>query len=134
VRGVEHHHIYAAGKRSLVALHVGFDRRLGKQRTLTSLDRNVDRHKVRNRLRLAVFEDLKVFLLQIADVVATRIGDDGVDLDEVDLHLEGRRLRGWRACRRLTGRRLTGTKRRSGQQHDEDGKTDLSTHARIMPQ
>ena len=38
-------------------------------------------------LRLAVFENLKVFLLQIADVVAARIGDDRVDLDEVDLQL-----------------------------------------------
>ncbi len=49
--------------------------------------------KFGNRLRLAVFEDLEVFLLQIADVVAARVGDEDVDLDVVDLHLEGRRLR-----------------------------------------
>ncbi len=47
VRRVEHHHVDAAVKRPLVALHVGFDRLLREQRTLATLDRNVDRHEVR---------------------------------------------------------------------------------------
>ena len=48
----------------------------------------------RHRLRLPVLEDLEVVLRQVADEVALRVGDDGVDLDVVDLDLEGdRRLR-----------------------------------------
>ena len=44
-------------------------------------------------LGLPVLEDLEIFLLQIADEVPLLVGDDDVDLDVVDLDLEGRLLR-----------------------------------------
>ena len=49
-------------------------------------------------LRLALLEDLEVVFGQVADEVALLIGDDRVDLDVVDLDLEGNR--------RLVGRGL----------------------------
>ncbi len=49
-------------------------------------------------LRLAPFEDLEVVFGEVADEVALLVGDDRVDLDVVDLDLEGNR--------RLVGRGL----------------------------
>ena len=82
-----------------------------------STSENIDK-----RLRLAVFDDLEVVLRQVPDEVALRIGDDGVDLDVVDLDLEGDggRLRSGRgggagACCAPTTPAAAATARRVGQ-------------------
>ena len=119
MRGVEHHHVDAAAKRLLVALDVGLDRLLREQRLLAALDGNVHGDEIGQRLRLAVFENLEVFLLQIADVVALRVGDEDVDFDVVDRHAERRRLRS--ALRLIGRRRLTGAENGTRQQHEHGG-------------
>ena len=108
VQVVDHHHVDAPVERSLVRLHVGLDRGGGEQRPIGALDGNVHQRERADRLGLAVLEDLEIFLLQVADVGALLVGDDDVDLDVVDLHLEGRGLR------RLGRGRLTGGQRRAG--------------------
>jgi hypothetical protein len=49
---------------------------------------NVDHREARQRLRLAVLDDLEVVLGERADEVPLRVGDVGVDLDVVDFDLE----------------------------------------------
>ena len=115
VRRIEHHDVHAAGEDALVRLDVGFDRLAREQRLLAALDRNVDRHEVRQRLRFAVLEDLEVFLLEIPDVVSLRVGHEHVDFDVVDGHAEGRRLRSGL----LPSARLSTHDRQAEQHHRE---------------
>ena len=78
----------------------------GEQRPLGALDRNVDEREGRDLLRLAVLEDLEIARREIGDDVALRVGDEGVDLDVVDLDAErdGRLIGGvWRAALLLRG-------------------------------
>ena len=88
------------------------DRLAREERPVGTLGRDVDDRKSGNRLRLAVLEHLKIFLLQVADEGSALIGDDGIDLDVVDLDLEGRLLGG----RRL---RLPGAERRAGREDEQ---------------
>ena len=64
-----------------------------------ALERDIDERKGVDFLRLAVFEEREVFALEIADEVAARIGDDGIDLDQVGLdtecQLRCRSVAGW---------------------------------------
>ena len=53
---------------------------------------DVDQLEGLDRLRLAVFGDLEVFLRQIVNGVALPVGDDDVDADEVDVGAEDRGL------------------------------------------
>ena len=55
----------------------------------------------RHCLRLSLLRDHEVVFGQVADEVALLVGDDRVDLDVVDLDLEGNR----RLVRRWLGRR-----------------------------
>ncbi len=115
MRLVEEHDVDAAVERPLVALDVGLDRLLREERTLGALDGDVNQREVGHRLRLAVLENLEVFLLQIANVVAARVGDEHVDLDIVDLNLEGRagRTRRGLRCLGLASRGLSRSERRT---------------------
>ena len=111
-------HVDAAVERPLVGLDVRLDRL--RRRTAAGRPARSECRPARSgdRLRLAVLEDLEVFLLQVADEVALLVGDQGVDLDVVDLDLEGRRLLaaaagGW------PGRRLPGSRRPCRLQSDD---------------
>ena len=73
-------------------------------------------------LGLPVLEDLEIFLLQVADVVPLPVGDDDVDFDVVDLHLEGGGLR-----RRGRGR-LAGGQRRTGKKGNERNQAKSCFH------
>ena len=108
-------------ERRAVGRDVGRDRRLREERRIDALDRDVDHREHRQRLRLAVLEDLEVVLGQRADEVALLVGDVGVDLDVVDFDLEGHgRL--WRR-RRRRGRCL-------GEQREED--EECASHTPII--
>src|SRR5207245_1788193 len=101
-------------ERALVALDVGFNGELRAKRALKFFDRDVDEREGSDRLRPAVLEHLKIFLLEIADEVAGAVRDERIDLDVINLDLEGRLLR-----LRRGGRRLSGDQRGSGQPDDE---------------
>jgi hypothetical protein len=81
---VDDHHVDAAFERALVRADVGLERRRGVQRAVGTLDRDVDEREGIDRLRLAVFQDLEVFLLQFANDLALAIRDDNVDFDVID--------------------------------------------------
>src|SRR6185312_15700438 len=117
------------GERTFVALHVGLDHPRGEQRLLAALDRNVDGDEVGDRLRLAVLEDLKVFLLEIADVVALRVRHEHVDFDVVDRDAERRRLR-----RLSLARRLLAVDAGAAEKREHESGPYVSRHAGIMPQ
>ena len=134
VRLVEHHHVdaavEAAARWSARRARSAAPRTAAARRARPGCRRAT---KSRNRLRLAVFEDLEVFLLQIADVIAARVGDERVDLDVVDLDLEGRR----RCVPGAAGAGPAGAwpalSDDSGEQRDRARQAYLSTHVRIMP-
>ena len=86
---VEDDDIDAAVELPLVGAHVGFDRRFGEQRPLQALDRQVDEREGADGLTLPVLEHLEVVLRQVADEPALCVGDERVDLDVLDLGLEG---------------------------------------------
>ena len=64
-----------------------------------------DRRELFDRLRLAVFEDLEIDFLQVADRLRLLVGDDDVDADEVDAAAERGPLRrlAWRGLLILSG-------------------------------
>ena len=115
---VDDHHVHTAVERLLVRFDVRFDRRAGKQRAVGPFDRNIDQGEGGDDLRFPVLEDLKVFLLQIADELALPIGHDDIDLDVVDADLESGGLR-----RRRRRRSLAGGQDGTGQQHDRRHQT-----------
>ena len=86
VQVVEDHHVDAAVERPLVALRrpARSASRL-EERPVGPLDRNIHEREVRDRLRLAVLEDLEVVLRQVADERPCLVGDERVHLDVVDL-------------------------------------------------
>ena len=94
---VEHDHVDAA----VGGLHVVADVRLHrlrrKQRPLDALERDVDQRKRRHLLRLAVFEHLEIFRLEVGDELAVLVQDARVDFDVVHFRAEG----DWRLLRRL---------------------------------
>jgi hypothetical protein len=57
---IDDHHVQPAVERTLVVLDVRFDRRGRAERPLQLFDGNVDERERRDRLRLAVLEDLEV--------------------------------------------------------------------------
>jgi hypothetical protein len=101
---------------------------------LRLFDREVDQRERGDRLRLAVFEHLKVFLGQAANEVSLLIQHERVDFDVLHLRLEGGRgglwscrLRGGRLrCGRLWG--LAGGQHRSGERGEQRGESDLEFH------
>ena len=103
---VQHDEVEAAQKRLGIGHDVGLDRPLGEERSIGPLDRYVDRRVDRHLLRLAILEDLKIVLVQIANEIPLFVGHDGVDLDVVDLDFErhgrllSRRRRRWLLPRR----------------------------------
>jgi len=101
---VDDHDVDAPVERRLVRSHVRLERRARIKRPIRALDGNVNLREGADRLRLAVFEDLEVLLLQVPDKVPLPVGDDDVHLHVVDTQLECRRLRLLRA--RLLRRRL----------------------------
>ena len=111
---VDDHHVDAAVKRLPVALDVRFDRVGCAQGALRTLDRDVDDGEGRDRLRLAVLENLKIVLRETADELTAAIGHDRVDLDVLDIDPEGRRLR--------SGRRTLAAERAASQQDERNGK------------
>jgi hypothetical protein len=124
---VDHHDVDTAVEGTLVRLHVRLDRFARIQRALVALDRHVDDRKGRDRLRFAVFEDLEISLLQIADEVPVAIDHDGIDLDVIDPDLERRRLQ-------IGGRRiLAGDHHAPGDQHEQRGESDASHHFFSLP-
>ena len=99
VQVVEDHHVDAAVERPLVALtsgSIGLAANSGRSARSIGMSTSGER---RNRLALAVLEDLKVVLGQVADELALLVGDERVDLDVFDLRLERRGLRCWRLRR-----------------------------------
>ena len=127
VQIVDHHDVDAAVERLLVRLHVGLDRRLGEERPIGALDRDVDHREGVDALRFSVLEHLEVFLLQVAHEVALAIGHHHVDLDVVDADLEGRAL--WRRRRRrLRGGLLPRVERRAGEKHEQRGESKTFMH------
>ena len=88
---VEHQDEHPAVEFLAVAADIGLDRLGLIERRIEFLDRDVDERDDRDRLRLAAFQNLEVVLGQAADEVALLVGDAGVDLDVVDLDLEGNR-------------------------------------------
>ena len=89
-----------------VCLDVRLDRRPLEERRILPFDGKLDAGEHGNRLRLALFADLEVVLREIADELALRVGDTGVDFDVIDFDLERRRgLSGTGSGRRL---RLSG--------------------------
>ena len=112
---------HAPLERRAVGDDVGRNRGLREERRIGALDRDVHHREHGQRLRLAVLDDLEVVLGQVADEVALRVGDVGVDLDVVDFDLEGDG-----GCRRgLGGGRLLrhrrGGEKPTGQQNETDG-------------
>ena len=89
---VEDDHVQTPGERLAVRLRVG--RRPAGRRARTRsvlLDRDLDVREHVDLLRLAVFEHLEVVSREARDEVALLVGDDHVDVDVVDLDLEGDR-------------------------------------------
>src|SRR5262249_62424470 len=74
---------------------------LREARRVGPRDRDVDERARRQRLRLAVLDDLEVVAAEVADEGALRVGHARVDLDVVDLDLE--RDGGLRRLWRLRG-------------------------------
>ena len=68
---------------------------------------------------LPVLDDLEIVLRQVADGVALRVGDDGVDLDVVDLDPEGHRRLARVGLRRRGG--LLGGQADGGQERGVSG-------------
>ena len=58
--------------------------------------RNIDERERADFLRLAVFEQLEVVLVEIGDEVPALVGHDRVDVDEIDFDLK--RDRRWSIC------------------------------------
>ena len=103
---VENEHIYPAGKWALVASNIGLQ---GRRSTSSGVSIGISTSaKPGNRLRLAVFENLKVLLPKVSHDGTTLVGDQGIDLDIFDFRLECRKLN------RLLARRLRGEWRQSG--------------------
>ena len=99
VQIVEHDHVQASADGLRVGLDVARQRR-GRRRTRArGRHRNIDERKRADLLRLAVVQQLEIVLGEIADEIAALVGDDGVDVDEVDLDLERRRGCGLLLCR-----------------------------------
>ena len=78
----EQPHVVARRFRLLVDRVAYFARRIAADAGVLG---HVDELERLDRLRLAVFGDFEVFLLQIVDGIALPIGDDDVDADEVDV-------------------------------------------------
>jgi len=111
----------------LVVLDVRFDRRCRANRALQLFDGNVDERERRDRLRLAVLDDLEILFLQIGDDGAGAVGGDGVDFDVVDPHCEGRLLLGGRG----SGRLLTGDDDGSEKKEGDGGTPYAEQHLRL---
>ena len=110
---VQEDHVRAAVDAALVTLDIRLDRGGAGNRLAGRLDRNVHERERRNRLLLAVLEDLEVVLRQIPDEVALRVGHPHVHLDDLDLQPERGILGlgcGARRARLLPGRRGGATK------------------------
>src|SRR6185369_5121721 len=122
VEVVDHHDVDTAFERPFVGANVRFNRYRTVQRTIGSLDRNVNLREQADRLRLAVFDDLKIFFLQILHEVAVSIGDDRVDFNVVDLQLER-----WRLRLRLWRRSLIRDERRRRGSHKHNEGRNLET-------
>src|SRR6185369_15898095 len=125
---VDDHDVDTAFERALVRAYVGLERRRGVQRSVGTLDRNVDERKGIDRLRLPVFQHLEVFLLQFANDLTLAIGDDDVDFDVIDGHFEGGLRRLW--CRR---RRLPGGKHCARREHNQRRFFYMSIHTANTP-
>ena len=126
---VDDHHVDAAVEGLLVIPDVRLDRIGLEERTIRALDRNIGQRKRADRLRLSVFEDLKILFLEIADQIASLVRDDYVDLHVIDADPEGRGLR--RGRWRLTGgrRRILACAERSPSQEGEQRRnSDSSFH------
>ena len=128
VQVVEHDDVDAAVERAGVGLDVGLDRLGREERPLDALDRDVDEREGADRLRLAILEDLEVFLLEVADEPALLVGDDGVDLDVVDLELEGRRVQPLRRRRADSARPSADG---AGQQDNDPCHSHASVHGKL---
>ena len=96
--------------------------------------RNVDERQRRNLLRLPVVEQLEVVGCEPDDCISLVVGDDGVDLDEVDFGLEGR-LRSLRVRPREHQQRQRADREHTPQTHDARswvarplGYAEISTH------
>jgi hypothetical protein len=82
---------------------VRLDDRAPEERRVRAFDRHFHAGECRDRLRSPGFGDLEVVLRQVRHEFPLRVGDDGVDFDVVDFHLEShRRLSG--VLRRRRGR------------------------------
>ena len=86
----EQPHVVARRFRLFVDDVAHFARRIGADAGVLA---DVDELERLDRLRLPVFGDFEVFLLQIVDGIALPIGDDDVDADEVDVGAKDRSLR-----------------------------------------
>ena len=127
---VDDHHVDAAVEGLLVIPDVRLDRIGLEERTIRALDWNVDQRERADRLRLSVFKDLKILLLEIADQIASLIRDDYVDLHVIDADPEGRSLRR-RSRWRLTGGRrriLACAERSTSQEGEQRRNSDSSFH------
>ena len=89
---VQNDKIETAVEHLLVDGDVGLDRRragIQVQRLARPRIRNVNQAERLNFLRLAVLENLEIFLLQTADEIAVPVDDADVLFDVVHLHFEG---------------------------------------------
>jgi hypothetical protein len=114
---VEQQHVDAPLERPGVGAHVRHDRPRLVDEALEPLDRDDDLREERELLQDAVLVDVEVLAGQALDQVAALVGDDGVDLDVLDLGAEGdgRDLLGvGRRCGRLPDLRRGPGRRRRG--------------------
>ncbi len=113
---VEQQHVDAALERPDVGADVRHDRTGLVDEALEALDRNDHLREERRLLQLAVLVDVEVLAGQALHQVAALVGDDGVDLDVLDLGAEGDRgdLLG-------IGRRGRLRRRRLGRRGDQGG-------------
>ena len=115
VQIVEHDDVDAAVEGARVGLDVGLDRLRREERPLDALDRDVDQGKGADRLRLASSKTWKSSFFRSRTNRPCWSVTNGVDLDVVDLELEGRRIYGLAAAAdsaRPSRRRLRPTGRR----------------------
>ncbi len=108
---VDHHDVDASVERCFIGPHVGFERGARVKRPVGALDRNVHLRECRDRLRLAVLEDLEVLFLEVLYQVAFAVGHHNVDFHIVDAQFERGRLRLRGLCRLC---RLVGNERGCG--------------------
>ena len=101
---VQEEDIDAAAERAGGGTNIGLHRLRGPSRNGGRVDGDVDEPKRRGLLRSAVLEDLEVVRRQILHERTGSVGDDRVDLDEVDFGPERDLRRSCGAQRRRRGR------------------------------